>query len=356
MGSNNFYTKTSSASFIVRNIAPQNKRLTVFGTPIEYGMTYDLLSIPEISEADIRESLLKGELANKIQKRQIQIVTSTIDVISSIKFQPGGLPSLGVVTTWADLIAVIDQSNVPLNIYFDSVSYSNGKYSIPAGTYNMKNSSIIGVNFGYPYNELDISNGVILQNIKEFRDNIKIDFQNNTVGVSQISNEQYGVVIFDNVRVTCSGTTNGILIPTTQLGFLIEFRNQAIFQQYASNTVKLIKVGAGAFATLRFLSSPGGTAWFQYIIEAADNTAMISFAHVGPIAAPTPGSWIISNGFTAANTLIEDPQGMAMTTANRNSIGSNISKSAGNWYYDTTVNKPVYWNGSAWVDSQNVSV
>lgn len=78
---NDFFQKLPSLKFVVRNVSPQLKTINIFNYPILYGQTRDLLGIPEISEADIRSSLAKGELANKIRVRAIKIVESSIDLL-----------------------------------------------------------------------------------------------------------------------------------------------------------------------------------------------------------------------------------------------------------------------------------
>lgn len=81
MAASDLYPKLTSINFTIRNISPQRKRLTVFNTPIEYLQTYDLMTIEGIAEDDIRSSLVKGELANKIRVGAIQIVSSSINLL-----------------------------------------------------------------------------------------------------------------------------------------------------------------------------------------------------------------------------------------------------------------------------------
>ena len=80
MSSNNFFPKLTSINFTVKNLSP-NRRIKIFNYPIAPGQTRDLLNIPGVSEADIRDSLIKGELANFIRMKIISIVSSSIDLI-----------------------------------------------------------------------------------------------------------------------------------------------------------------------------------------------------------------------------------------------------------------------------------
>lgn len=84
--STSFFNKLASLNFIVKNTSPQKKNIAIFNNSIPFGQTKDLLSIPEISEADIRESLAKGELSIKIKSGDIKIVSSTIELL---QFDPG---------------------------------------------------------------------------------------------------------------------------------------------------------------------------------------------------------------------------------------------------------------------------
>ena len=68
--------------FIVRNTSPQKKTITFFaGWPINLGYTRDLLAIPGVSGGDIKSSLMKGEIRNKLKNGDIQLVYSDIDLL-----------------------------------------------------------------------------------------------------------------------------------------------------------------------------------------------------------------------------------------------------------------------------------
>jgi hypothetical protein len=70
-----------STKFVVMNIAPQRKRIKIFNYPIENNDVRDLLAIPEICEADIRASLLKGEILRKLKAKEIVVIFSDIDLL-----------------------------------------------------------------------------------------------------------------------------------------------------------------------------------------------------------------------------------------------------------------------------------
>ena len=64
-----FYKPQTDLGFIVKNIAASKKTIRVFGINIRYNKTYNLLNIPDITEADIKASLAKGSLMMKINNK-----------------------------------------------------------------------------------------------------------------------------------------------------------------------------------------------------------------------------------------------------------------------------------------------
>lgn len=76
----NFANYTSnSVSFVLKNVtAPPGRIIKVFNVQVYPGFTIDVMKIPGIAEEDIRASLLKGDLRNKITNGQLKIISSTI--------------------------------------------------------------------------------------------------------------------------------------------------------------------------------------------------------------------------------------------------------------------------------------
>lgn len=86
-----------STQFRVQNISSDGKTVRCFGFPILYNLTYDLLSINHISEADIRHSLLKGDLMIKIRQKEIKVVESDIDLLQFNEEQKAFLKAAGII-------------------------------------------------------------------------------------------------------------------------------------------------------------------------------------------------------------------------------------------------------------------
>lgn len=98
MGNNSFAPfQKLATSFIVRNIiTDSNKTVRIFQYPIPVGQERDLLEIPGIAEADIRASLLKGELLVKLMANEIEVVFSDINLLQFNFDQRSFLESNGI--------------------------------------------------------------------------------------------------------------------------------------------------------------------------------------------------------------------------------------------------------------------
>jgi hypothetical protein len=96
VGFDTVFTSTANTVFVVQNVAQQNKRIRVFNYPINNGETRDLMKIPYVSEADIRHSLLKGELFAKIITGEIIVLDSNIDLLQFDPTQKQFLINAGV--------------------------------------------------------------------------------------------------------------------------------------------------------------------------------------------------------------------------------------------------------------------
>lgn len=83
--------------FVVLNTAPENKTIKIFNYPINYGQTRDLLQIPGVAEADIRASLLKGEINHKIRAGEVIVTCSDIDLLQFNASQKTFLQGAGIV-------------------------------------------------------------------------------------------------------------------------------------------------------------------------------------------------------------------------------------------------------------------
>ena len=98
VGFNTWWPKQCDTVFKVRNICANGKTVRIFNYPIPVGLVRDLMEIPEVSEADIRHSLLKGTLMIKIITEEIEVVESNIDLIQFDQCQKSFLSNAGVTS------------------------------------------------------------------------------------------------------------------------------------------------------------------------------------------------------------------------------------------------------------------
>ncbi len=100
VGKDTWFPQQVNTVFIVKNITtgtPQEKTVRIFQAPIPPGKIRNLMSLPSVSEADIRHALLKGEISVKLRNREIIVVDSNIDLLQFDQTQLQFLQSVGVV-------------------------------------------------------------------------------------------------------------------------------------------------------------------------------------------------------------------------------------------------------------------
>jgi len=132
VGFETFFNKRVNTKFVVRNIAPGNKCLHLFMYPINNGDTRDLLDIPTVSEADLRHSLLKGELLVKFLAHELEVVESTIDLLQFDPEQLAFLQSIGITTGLEVVVPPpIDQT---LQVAKSGAQYTSVKDAVDAIT------------------------------------------------------------------------------------------------------------------------------------------------------------------------------------------------------------------------------
>jgi len=139
--------------FIVKNISPQKKTISIFNYPINLGCTRDLLEIPGVSEGDIKSALMKGQIRHKFKVGDIELVFSDIDLLQfndcGIKYLEGygfttgilvGYDQLdgyvqsllnasgGVGYLWREKIPLIGMRNGVNRTFYTPDKFLNGSY------------------------------------------------------------------------------------------------------------------------------------------------------------------------------------------------------------------------------------
>lgn len=154
-----FDKKESCTVFIVRNIAPRGKTIKLFNVPIKNQCVYDLLDITWVSEADIRHSLLKGELQRKFKAGEITVVSSNIDLLQFDSCQLSFLESMGIT----DGLQVSGAGSLPVN-FKENISLVGARDGLNR-IYKVPNSDKF-INGTFQNSELSISvyhNGKLLE-------------------------------------------------------------------------------------------------------------------------------------------------------------------------------------------------
>lgn len=276
---------------------------------------------------------------------------------NTVVFRPAGTVAAGVVTTWAQLMAAVAASPIPLRILVDFTGAASPVVT-PAGTFDLKYSSLEGLpgTAGF-LSILRVSDGTTLKNIGPISGYLGLDLQNNTIGAQSLVWDHFtgpakvaDLVVKDSARLSTSGTQPAIISDSTVYDALLcSFYNQANIVIGAAG--ELVHVLNGASVSFEF-----------------ESTSVLVYASTGKIAtaqgatsqcslalrtATSPGldtPSVSLPGFTLSQiTYSNIIAGALLTTADRNAVV--ISKEVGSWYYDTTVSKPVYWNGAAWADA-----
>lgn len=107
-----------NGKFVVQNITPDRKKtIHLFGYPILYLNTRDLLAIPGVDESIIKVSLLKGVLKHRILARDILVIMSDVNLVQYNADQAEFLKQAGItigVDSAGNANTYKFKSNVPL--------------------------------------------------------------------------------------------------------------------------------------------------------------------------------------------------------------------------------------------------
>lgn len=137
-------------SFIVKNVSLQKKTIRIFINQIAYGQLKDLMQIPGVFESDIRNSLLKGELRQRLINKDIIIINSDVNLV---QFNDEHLSFLHNNNIKNGTIITYKNENV---IHYENQTLIGIKNSINT-TFKIANSTFIQNNI---YNITVLFNGI----------------------------------------------------------------------------------------------------------------------------------------------------------------------------------------------------
>lgn len=174
---NQIIQDTKTTRFVVKNIAKDQKTINIFTYPIEAGFTRDLLSIPFISEADIRYHLLKGEILLKLLAKEIIVTDTNIDLLQFDDAHKAFLKSVGVARgtevdeteltiTLQNKIDNAASGGMPIRFH-DNIPLLGTKNGINR-TFSTPNKFINGTYLGSEYSIIIRHNGRVLDPFTEY--------------------------------------------------------------------------------------------------------------------------------------------------------------------------------------------
>lgn len=233
--------------------------------------------------------------------QQSNINSLSISNIASVAWAPDNGPN----KTWDQVYAFIQKANTPVNIFLEGIP-SVTQFIIPAGTYDLKGSNFVGFTFANaPFN-------VTLE------DDVHIISVNRLICNAEISS-------YNNTGDAISCVSNDLCVFVAQEGCVIgNFGN-------ATN---------GAYLSDNLISGPLGS------IALLEHDGSINF----PLVSQSlfMGSWI--------NAPFGVAGGAGPTSFRPDSSGMVLPLSVGCMYFDTDLGYPIWWDGTAWVDSSGTPV
>lgn len=119
--------------FVIANVNPFKKNITVFNNSIRYAGILDLMKVPGLSENEIRDSLIKGDLHSKIVNGDIKVLSSNIDLVTFDETFKNFLNNNGIV----------DGTVIP-NFLLENPPLSTADATGSVGTYTCDASVTVG--------------------------------------------------------------------------------------------------------------------------------------------------------------------------------------------------------------------
>ena len=121
---------STTISFIVKNNSSINRAIKVFGVKINPGGTLDLMTVPGVTEEDIRSELTKGSLKSLFVGKSLTVVSSTINFSSNDPSHQQFLTGIGLSGFVSNTASALSQSNW----WIDGLNGSDGNTGLTAAT------------------------------------------------------------------------------------------------------------------------------------------------------------------------------------------------------------------------------
>jgi hypothetical protein len=141
LGYNNL--RSGYGAFVVKNITAPPKTISIFNINIPFGTTKNLLDIPGIGEEDVRISLLKGQVLNKILSGDIKIVFSDVNALSFNNNQQSFLLSSNMENGTQINTNILEYTPKRDVVLLGTIDGYNTRFMVPVGDYFIIKSSYI---------------------------------------------------------------------------------------------------------------------------------------------------------------------------------------------------------------------
>jgi hypothetical protein len=245
------------------------------------------------------------------------------------------------VQTWAEVMDAINSSFTPVQVW--SVGVGN---TIPAGVWQVKRAMFWANDptAGYGFESIiNFADGAIIVDPGKGGNGLRFSSNSDTSDSLRFTyDSDFAAYDIGDISLFNNGTHAMCVVPDGGSLNIIGSTSTLI---KGTSTGHIFKIGVGSSLELgcQALVEFGQIA-NNYIDPTSDATSQLFISHDGTLRCPYP-----TNAGFLGTTTIEPIQGQGGSTANR-PLPSNI----GLVYYDTTISKAVFWDGTQWVDTNGV--
>jgi hypothetical protein len=269
---------------------------------------------------------------------------------TSVVWAPGQAPGGSRVQTWEQVMAAVASSQTPLTIWIDRVA-GDPPLTVPPGVYEMKNATIIGRQLDALDEKIIIlADGAVLRNLRQLSGSVGL-LGNPTAAPclewDPISPFEPPVLLLSEGAVFSNAGTHAMVDVTA--GFVLVNVNRGGYIAPPVPAAPGIALADGSMLILFVLNGVqqlddtflGGTA-ASVLLLASDGTLPLPLP-----ALPMFAGLTLNAGGSAAG-------GGGPTALRPLGIIPGTELSVGTTFYDTTIVKPVWWDGTQWVDVNGV--
>ena len=239
------------------------------------------------ADATVSGSILATDGAGNIQ--------FTNDKTPIFVYRPGETqPDVNVYTSWTTMMTALSATQGPKVIFVDDSLTSPA--TVPAGTYNLREVTILGTQEDFfPPAELALDSGVVIQNLKEVRKNVRITQTGPSPSIILDSE-----ILFLDESATLASNNGPLIDVTSGAGLLFLSTNAGVGSPPTSlggfaARQPVVHVSGSAAITMLMQA---GASNLEGLIEgdsgATGNVSILSTAaeFIEPVSGTTPGQWL----------------------------------------------------------------